>query len=170
MRTLNLWYYQVPLPPSPKYQGVTKTSSSKYVIDAVGAMENIIKSSKSMNIWASKGKMWKTFYVSCHGILVLYASGRVIKHDFYNLMGVDIYCVLLTEIRKVFLFLVFPSLYLDYWIRIRIYEWIWIRCISWFKLGEITEKVISQFKSFQIHTRHFQSSKKDCFSCWYVNL
>ena len=34
------------------------------------------------------------------------------------------------EIRRVFLFLVFPSLFLDYWNQIRIYDWIKITCIK----------------------------------------
>ena len=143
-----------PYPPR-KSQGVTKTYSSKYVIDTVGAMENIIKASKSMNIWASKGDMWNYCYVSCQSILVVYSSRIVIKHAF---------------IRKVFLFLVFPSLSLDYWTWIRIYECIWIACIIWFKSVEITQKVIWRVESCQIHTRHFRSSKKYCFSWWYVNL
>ena len=36
---------------------------------------------------------------------------------------------LLTEIRKVFLFLFPPSLSLYYWTQISIYEWIQMRCI-----------------------------------------
>ena len=58
--------------PQNKSQGVTKISSSKDVIDAVGVTENIIKASKSMIIWASKGKMWNYCYVYCHGILEVY--------------------------------------------------------------------------------------------------
>ena len=47
--------------------------------------------------------------------------------------------LIMTEIREVLIFLVFTSLSLDYWTRIRIYELIRIRCIIWLEFGEITQ-------------------------------
>jgi len=81
---------EVPLVLSDSLNAVSKTKDVKAILERVGAMQDVMKSSDSRKLRCGVGKSRNRRYVQRRGPLVIYDVSEGLDRGFRNLSGVDI--------------------------------------------------------------------------------